>query len=88
MRACLIALLCATSIPIWCAAPEARLSQKTVRIPVVDAGDITFTAISTPEGLSQVRVTSIVQDGLGFMWFGTQYGLKSVRWLRLQGVRA
>src|SRR6202021_555211 len=39
------------------------------------ARDIRFAHISTAQGLSQIRVTSIVQDGQGFMWFGTLYGL-------------
>jgi ligand-binding sensor domain-containing protein/signal transduction histidine kinase len=68
-------LLCCISVPGWCAAPDARVKSKTVRIPVVDATDIRFAGISTSDGLSQTRVTNIVQDDLGFMWFGTQYGL-------------
>jgi ligand-binding sensor domain-containing protein/signal transduction histidine kinase len=75
MRACLILLLCVISTPAWCAAPDGRVSQKIATIPVVDATDIRFTPISTLEGLSQVRVTNIVQDDLGFLWFGSQYGL-------------
>ena len=34
-----------------------------------------FTRLSTADGLSQNKVRQIVQDNLGFMWFGTQYGL-------------
>lgn len=37
--------------------------------------DLKFDRISTTEGLSQSTVTSIVQDSLGFMWFGTYEGL-------------
>ena len=51
------------------------MSTRTVTLPVVDATDIRFTAISTSEGLSQTRVSNIVQDDFGFLWFGTQYGL-------------
>src|SRR5208337_2658900 len=36
---------------------------------------MTFTHISTKQGLSQTRVPSAVRDDQGFMWFGTQYGL-------------
>ena len=46
-----------------------------VRLPVVDGRDIRFTRLSTTDGLSQTRVAQIVQDNLGFIWFGTQYGL-------------
>jgi ligand-binding sensor domain-containing protein len=42
---------------------------------VVDAKDIRFTRLSTEDGLSQTRVTQIVQDDQGFMWFGSEYGL-------------
>jgi signal transduction histidine kinase/ligand-binding sensor domain-containing protein/CheY-like chemotaxis protein len=34
-----------------------------------------FDRISTADGLSQATVTCMVQDRLGFLWFGTQEGL-------------
>jgi ligand-binding sensor domain-containing protein/signal transduction histidine kinase len=38
-------------------------------------GTLKFDQISLEQGLSQSTVNAIVQDGLGFMWFGTQDGL-------------
>ena len=55
--------------------PEARINPVPLKLPVDHATDIRFEHISTAQGLSQIRVTSIVQDGQGFMWFGTLYGL-------------
>jgi signal transduction histidine kinase/ligand-binding sensor domain-containing protein len=46
-----------------------------VSIPVVEGGSARFTRISTSNGLSQTRVSQIVQDDRGFIWFGTQYGI-------------
>ena len=57
------------------AVPQARVSPRVVRLPVVDGKDIRFTRLSTEEGLSQTRVPQIVQDDQGFMWFGSEYGL-------------
>jgi signal transduction histidine kinase/ligand-binding sensor domain-containing protein len=57
------------------AVPQAQINTKLVRIPVVDGDDIQFSHLSADQGLSQTRVAQIVQDDLGFMWFGTQYGL-------------
>ena len=37
--------------------------------------DVRFKRISSPEGLSQDIVKTIVQDSRGFMWFGTEDGL-------------
>src|SRR5437867_861167 len=56
------------------AVPQARVDPRPVRLPVIDGKDIRFTRLSTENGLSQTRVSLIVQDDQGFMWFGTQYG--------------
>jgi PAS domain S-box-containing protein len=54
---------------------QAHAEPRTIALPVVDEKDIRFTRLSTDEGLSQTKVTQIVQDDQGFMWFSTQYGL-------------
>jgi PAS domain S-box-containing protein len=54
---------------------QARVNPVTVKISIVDGTDVRFTRLSTTDGLSQRRVSQIVQDNQGFMWFGTQYGL-------------
>jgi ligand-binding sensor domain-containing protein/signal transduction histidine kinase len=46
-----------------------------LKMTVIDGNDIRFRKLSGSAGISQTRVASIVQDGLGFLWFGTQYGL-------------
>ena len=55
--------------------PQARVNHTIVKIPVSDQNDIRFMRLTTAEGLSQTKVSQIVQDNQGFMWFGTQYGL-------------
>src|SRR5215469_13738182 len=45
------------------------------KIRVVDANDIRFWRLPAGAGLSQFRVDAVAQDKLGFIWFGTQYGL-------------
>ena len=55
--------------------PQAHVDPRTIILPVVDGKDIRFTRLSTEDGLSQTRVSQIVQDDQGFMWFGSQYGL-------------
>ena len=52
-----------------------HVDPRTVRLPVISGRDTRFTRLSTTEGLSQIKVSEIVQDDQGFMWFGTQYGL-------------
>ncbi len=42
-----------------------------------------FEHLSVEDGLSQNRVYAILQDRLGFMWFGTQQGLNKFDGLRL-----
>jgi PAS domain S-box-containing protein len=55
--------------------PQAHVDPRIVTLPVVDGKGIRFTRLSTDDGLSQTRVTQIVQDDQGFIWFGSQYGL-------------
>jgi ligand-binding sensor domain-containing protein/signal transduction histidine kinase len=59
----------------WAEAPKARVDPVPLKLPVDYATDIRFAHISTAEGLSQIRVMNMVQDDLGFMWFGTLVGL-------------
>jgi Two component regulator propeller len=54
---------------------QAQLEARTITLPMVDGDSIRFRRLSTNEGLSQTKVSQIVQDDQGFMWFGTQYGL-------------
>jgi len=54
---------------------QAHAEPRTIALPVVDEKGVRFTRLSTDEGLSQTKVSQIVQDDQGFMWFGTQYGL-------------
>ena len=56
--------------------PEtATVSESAIQLPVVEASGLRFTHLSTSDGLSQTRVSEILQGDKGFMWFGTQYGL-------------
>lgn len=49
--------------------------QATPVTEKVHDGDIEFEHISIKDGLSQSSVYCILQDDVGFMWFGTQHGL-------------
>src|SRR6266446_896641 len=50
---------------------DSPVETETIRLPVVEGKDIRFARISSSQGLSQVRVSDIVQDDQGFIWFGT-----------------
>ena len=54
---------------------QVHVSPRTITLPVVNGKGIHFSRISTEDGLSQKRVSQIVQDDQGFIWFGSQYGL-------------
>jgi signal transduction histidine kinase len=54
---------------------DSPVDTETIRLPVVEGKDIRFGRISTSQGLSQVRVSDMVQDDQGFIWFGTWNGL-------------
>lgn len=50
---------------------KTQAASQPVQIPE----SMRFTRIGLDEGISQSTVNTIVQDSLGFMWFGTQDGL-------------
>lgn len=49
--------------------------RHVIRPPVQEAMGLTVHRLSTADGLSQTRVEQIIQDDLGFIWFGSQYGV-------------
>jgi ligand-binding sensor domain-containing protein/signal transduction histidine kinase len=53
----------------------ARIDPQVIHLEVVDHNDIRFARLSHTAGISQTRVTAIVQDEPGFLWFATLYGL-------------
>ena len=55
--------------------PDSRTDPFPPNLTAVDGQDIRFKRLPESAGLSQTRVSSVVQDNLGFIWFGTQYGL-------------
>ena len=55
--------------------PILQVAPSMVKLPVTEATGLRISHVSTRDGLSQTRVSQIVQDDKGFMWFGTQYGL-------------
>ncbi|MDL2407766.1 two-component regulator propeller domain-containing protein [Rhizobium calliandrae] len=58
-----------SSIPVATTLPE------VVSIPISVANDIRFRRLNVAQGLSQTRVSLIIQDDDGYIWFGTQYGV-------------
>lgn len=62
-------------IHVYAEVPQAHINPILTKLPIYYSDDIRFTLISTADGLSQIRVSNLVQDNLGFMWLGTEYGL-------------
>jgi signal transduction histidine kinase/ligand-binding sensor domain-containing protein len=54
---------------------QVRADTRTIKLPVIEGKEIRFSRLSGSQGLSQVRVSQIIQDDQGFIWFGTQDGL-------------
>ena len=60
----------------WLAIGNANSPQgRSVRVPIVNGGDIPFTHISLEKGPALGIVNRIVQDDQGFLWFGFYHGL-------------
>ena len=54
---------------------NATVRQDVIRLPVQEASGLTVHHLSTADGLSQAHIEQIIQDDLGFIWFGSQYGV-------------
>ena len=55
--------------------PLVKARAPILRLPVVDGSDIRFIRLPTEDQVWQPKVSEIVQDNQGFMWFATSYGL-------------
>jgi len=55
---------------------DARQNDTELRLPIVQGSDMRFTHVSFGEGPSHDRVSDIIEDNQGFLWFGTQDGLR------------
>jgi ligand-binding sensor domain-containing protein/signal transduction histidine kinase len=57
------------------AVPQVRVDPQMIRFPVIDGTDFRFSHLTPAQAPSQTRVSQIIQDDQGFLWFGTQQGL-------------
>ena len=71
---CGTVLLCCSVLMSPTLASESH-PAKTLTLPIIEGRGIRFRRLPTSAGLSQTRVSDIVQDDDGFIWFGTQNGL-------------
>jgi signal transduction histidine kinase/ligand-binding sensor domain-containing protein len=68
-------LLAATCRVAAAAPPAGQPPRGSAQAPSRLGTNPAFTHITTEQGLSDVRVSAILQDHAGFMWFGTTNGL-------------
>lgn len=57
------------------AVTQAHIAAESRPITVIEGDDIAFSRVENSQEFSGSRVGQIAQDDIGFMWFGTQYGL-------------
>ena len=62
----------------------AEVAPDIIKVKVEERDDIRFRRISLSQGLSQTRVSQIVQDDDGYLWFGTQHGVNRYDGQRFQ----
>ena len=82
--ACLDALgkffvfISALLIAVSCSALSAATppAHSVITLPIVEGRDLRFAHVSFGEGQSHGRISSIVEDDQGFLWFATNSGLQ------------
>ena len=50
--------------------------HSVIKLPIVEGRDLRFAHVSFGEGQSHGRISSIIEDDQGFLWFGTNSGLQ------------
>jgi ligand-binding sensor domain-containing protein len=70
----LAAFLVASVSP--CVAANSQPETDTLQLPLTDDASLRFQQLPFGDGPSHDRVIQIVQDDLGFLWLGTQDGIK------------
>jgi len=60
----------------WCWTVSSAQQTRPIKLPIVDARDLRFVRVPFGNGPAPTQVSQIVQDNQGFLWFGTQDGLK------------
>ena len=58
-----------------------------IKLPIVEGTDLRFAHVSFGEGQSHGRISSIIEDDQGFLWFGTNSGLERYDGYRLREFR-
>ena len=64
---------------VFCSALSAATqpgNHSVIKLPIVEGKDLRFAHVSFGEGQSHGRISSIIEDNQGFLWFGTNSGLQ------------
>ena len=68
-------LLCLSAFILLSAQPGYAQSMDAMAAPLSSLEEVAFEHITVVEGLPENSVWAVLQDHLGFLWFGTQNGL-------------
>ncbi len=70
-----------------CVLAGAPRDNEYIRLPISEATDLFFSSVSFEQGPAHSRVSHIVEDDAGFLWFGTKDGLKRYDGYRFRDFR-
>lgn len=66
---------------------DRQQDRGVIKLPVVEGTDLRFAHVSFGEGQSHGRISSIIEDAQGFLWFGTNSGLQRYDGYQLRSFR-